>query len=170
MPLPTLDDLQDTSAPGLDDPFMQDKWRVRAFPVIGDVSLSPFACENVDLPFAAYQTKTKEIATASINTPQSSSVDGFSLSFGLDQKLAVMKYFTAWQNLIQNPYTGGFRLPSVYKKNLIIELYDNQGTMIGEQQLRNCWPIGGQSLQLNSTGGRAVWSVQMALDVARPQI
>ncbi|QZE56331.1 hypothetical protein pEaSNUABM40_00135 [Erwinia phage pEa_SNUABM_40] len=170
MPLPTLDDLNDSSAPGLDDPFMQDKWRVREFPVIGNYTLSPFACEEVDLPFSVYQQKSKEVATVQINWPHGSSVDGFSLLFGLDQKLAVMKYMTAWQNLIQNPYTGGFRLPSAYKKNIIIELYDNQGQMVGEQQLRNCWPIGGQSITLNGTGGRAMWSVQMALDVSRPMM
>ncbi|ARW58772.1 putative tail tube protein [Erwinia phage vB_EamM_Y3] len=170
MPLPTLADLQDSSAPGLDDPFMQDKWRVRSFPAIGGFSLSPFACEEVELPFSVYQMKSKEVASVAIHTPQSSSVDGFSLMFGLDQKLAAMKYFNAWQSLIQNPYTGGFRLPSVYKKNIIVELYDGQGTMIGYQELRNCWPIGGQGLQLNGTGGRAVWSMQMAIDVSRPVI
>lgn len=169
MPLPTLDDLQDNSAPGLDDPFMQDKWRVRSFPVIGGISLSPFACEEVDLPFAVYQSKSKEVASVNINWPHGSSVDGFSFIFGMDQKLAALKYFNAWSELIQNPYTGGFRLPSAYKKNVIVELYDNQGTMIAEQQLRNCWPIGGQGLQLNGTGGRAMWSVQMALDVSRTQ-
>ncbi|MEG0373997.1 MAG: hypothetical protein RR672_00050 [Raoultibacter sp.] len=169
MPLPTLDDLQDSSAPGLDDPFMQDKWRVRSFPIIGGIALSAFACEEVDLPFSVYQQKTKEVATVAINTPQSSSVDGFAFIFGMDQKLAALKYFTAWQSLVQNPYTGGFRLPSAYKKNIIVELYDNQGQMIATQELRNCWPLGGQNLQLNGTGGRAVWSVQMALDVSRTQ-
>lgn len=167
MPLPTLDDLNDSTAPGLDDPFMQDKWRVRSFPVIGNISLSPFACEEVELPFSVYQSKSKEVATVNINWPHGSSVDGFSLMFGLDQKLAAIQYFNAWQNLIQNPYTGGFRLPAVYKKNLVVELYNNQGTMIATQELRNCWPMGGQGLQLNGTGGRSVWSVQMALDVVR---
>ncbi|QYW03099.1 hypothetical protein pEaSNUABM13_00140 [Erwinia phage pEa_SNUABM_13] len=169
MPLPTLADLQDTSAPGLDDPFMLDKWRIREFPTMGGVSLSPFACEEVDLPFSVFQSKSKEVASVAINWPHGSSIDGFNLMFGIDQRLAVMKYFTAWQNLIQNPYTGGMRLPSAYKKNMFIELYDNQGKMVAAMQLRNCWPVGGQGIQLNGTGGRGVWSVQMQLDAQIPE-
>lgn len=163
----TLDELQDSSQPGLADPFMLDKWRLLTLPTIGGVSLSPLACEEVGLPFPVFQQKTKEVATTSFSFPNSTSVEGFTAQFSLDQKLAVIRYYTAWQNLIQNPYTGGYRLPSAYKKILNVALYDNQGQQIMTQELRNVWPQGMQELSLNGTGGRGIISIQFECDVVR---
>lgn len=163
----TLDELQDSSQPGLADPFMLDKWRILTLPSISGVNLSPIACEEVGLPFPVFQQKTKEVATTSFSWPHATNVDGFTAQFGLDQKAAVIRYYTAWQNLIQNPYTGGMRLPSVYKKRLEVALFDNQGNQIMVQELRNVWPLGMQELSLNGTGGRGHISIQFECDVAR---
>lgn len=163
----TLDDLQDSSQPGLADPFTTEKWRLLSLPAIGGVSLSPLACEEVELPFPVFQEKSKEIASTAIYFPQGSSVSGFSMMFGLDQKLAVLKYMQAWSSLIQNPYTGGYRLPSAYKKNLQIALYDIKGQVIATAEIRNCWPLGMQGLQLNGQGGRGMGTVQFQCDAQR---
>lgn len=169
MPAVSLDEIQDTTQPGLDDPFMLDKWRLLSLPTMGGVNLSPLACEVVGVPFPVFQQKSKEVATTSFSWPHATSVDGFSAQFSLDQKLAVIKYYTAWQNLIQNPYTGGMRLPSAYKKNLEVALFDNQGQQVAVIELRNVWPLGMQELSLNNTGGRGIMSIQFECDVVRPQ-
>ncbi|AQT28611.1 putative tail tube protein [Erwinia phage vB_EamM_Yoloswag] len=168
MPAVTIDELQDSSQPGLADPFMLDKWRFLTLPQIGGVSLSPLACEEVGLPFPVFQQKSKEVATTSTSWPSATSVEGFTAQFSLDEKLAVIKYYTAWQNLIQNPYTGGFRLPSQYKKNLQVALFNTQGTQVMVHELRSVWPLGMQELTLNGTGGRGMISIQFECDVARP--
>ncbi len=164
----TLDELNDTSLVGNDDPYFLDKWRVDAFPNIGPVLLSPVACEEVSLPFSMMQQKTREIATTAVKWPKTSTVNSFSFRFHLDQKFAVVKYFQQWETLIQNPYTGGFRLPSVYKKNINITLYDNQGTAIHRHTIRNCWPLGIQELALTGQGGRGVLSVMFECDAVIP--
>lgn len=163
----TLRELQDTSQPGLADPYTTEKWRILSFPSIGGVSLSSAACEEIEIPFPVFQVKSKEIASTSIHFPQGSSVEGFPAMFGIDQKAAVLRYFQSWSGLIQNPYTGGFRLPSVYKKNLQIALYDVKGNVIVTSEVRNCWPLGLQSLSLNGQGGRGMISVQFQCDAQR---
>lgn len=165
----TLDELNDTSLVGNDDPFFLDKWKVDAFPNTGPILLNPIACEQVNLPFAMFQQKTREIATTTVKWPKTTTVQGFTAQFHVDQKLAVVAYFMQWENLIQNPYTGGFRLPSVYKKNIPITLYDNQGQPIHRHTIKNAWPLGLQELSLQGQGGRAVISVTFECDAIIPQ-
>lgn len=163
----TLTELSDVQMPGLADPYTTEKWRIVSLPTIGGVSLSPLACEEIELPFPVFTAKSKEVASTQINWPQGSSVDGFSSQWGIDQKMAVLKYFQSWQNLIQNPFTGGFSLPSVYKKPIRVALYDIKGTVIATSEVRNAWPIGCQSLSLNGTGGRGMVSMQWKCDAQR---
>lgn len=165
----TYDEVFDDSQPGLSDPFQLDKWKILALPAIGSVTLSPYACEEIELPFSAYQERTREVATTSIALPRGVSVSSVTARFHVDQYLAVLKYFTAWENLIQNPYTGGFRLPSVYKKNIVIGLYTLDGTLAHRHTLRNIWPQGPQGLSLNPTGGKGELSVQFSLDAVVPE-
>lgn len=167
MPAVTLTELTDASAPGLADPFTTEKWRIVSLPVIGGQNLSPLACEEIELPFPVYTEKSKEIASTQIHWPHGSSIDGFGSQWGIDQKAAVMKYFQNWQDLIQNPYTGGFRMPSVYKKHLRIALFDIQGKVIATSEVRSCWPVGMQSLSLNGAGGRGMISMQFKCDSQR---
>lgn len=167
MPAVTLTELMDASAPGLADPFTTEKWRIVSLPTIGGVSLSPLACEEIELPFPVYTEKSKEVASTQIHWPHGSSIDGFSSQWGIDQKAALMKYFQSWQTLIQNPYTGGFNLPSAYKKRLRVALFDIKGSVIATSEVRNVWPIGMQSLQLNGTGGRGVMTIQWKCDAQR---
>lgn len=165
----SYDELFDASANGLDDPYTLEKWRILDLPNVGPFMLSPLACEEVSLPFSIFQQKTREIATTSVSWPKAVSVSSFSARFHMDQKAAVLKYFGQWERLIQNPYTGGFYLPSRYKKNMTVALYDNAGVIIHQHELRNVWPQGVQELGLNGTGGRAVISIQFECDVVRPQ-
>lgn len=163
----TLDELLDSNQPGLGDPMLSDKWRIVALPTIGGVSLSPLACEELDLPFPVYQETSKQIATVEVYFPKGTSLSGFSATFGLDHKAAVLRYADAWANLIQNPYTGGFRLPGVYKKNIEVALFDTKGTKVVTAVIRNCWPLGLSNLSLNGTGSRLMPVLQFQCDTQR---
>lgn len=167
MPAVTLTELMSTNAVGLSDPYTTEKWRLVSLPTIGGITLSPLACEEIELPFPVFTDKSKEVATTQIHWPQGSSIDGFSSQWHLDQTAALMKYFQNWQMLIQNPYTGGMRMPSVYKKILRVALFDIKGNVIATSEVRGCWPIGLQPLQLNGTGGRGVMSLQFKCDAQR---
>lgn len=159
-----LEELQDPLAPGLGDPVLSDKWRILSFPKISEESLSPLACEELDLPFPVYQESTSERASTVLYFPKGSSIAGFNTTFGLDHKLAVIRYFTAWQNLIQNPYTGGYRLPSAYKKDITVGIYDTKGTLLCTSTMRNCWPLGLSNIQLNGQSTRLMQNIQFRCD------
>lgn len=162
-----LEELLDSTQPGLGDPLLSDKWRIISLPTISGVSLSPLACEEIDLPFPVYQESSKQIATVDVYFPKGTSLAGFNMTFGLDQTAAVLKYMDAWANLIQNPYTGGFRLPGVYKKNLEVGLFNTMGKKVVTVTLRNCWPLGLNALSLNGTGARLMPAVQFQCDTQR---
>lgn len=163
----TLTELRNAKEAGLADPFTTEKWRILSLPSMGGITLNPIACEEIDLPFPTFTEKSKEIASTQIHWPHATSVDGFGSMWGLDQKLTLMKYFQNWAALIQNPYTGGFSLPSAYKKRIQIALFDIKGEIIARSEVRNCWPVGMQPLALNGTGTRGTISVQWKCDVQR---
>lgn len=163
----TLDELLDSSQPGLGDPLLSDKWRIISLPTMRGVSLSPLACEEVDLPFPIYQASSKQIATVDVHFPKGTSISGFSLMFGLDQTAAVIKYADAWANSIQNPNTGGFYLPGAYKKNIEVALFNTKGKKVMTAIIRNCWPLGLSNLSLNGTGTRLMPSLQFQCDTQR---
>lgn len=169
MGAPTYNEVFDSPAQGLGDPYQIDKWRILSLPTMGSVALSPLACEEVELPFSAYQERSREVATTSITMARSVSVSSFSTRWHMDHYMAILKYFTAWENLIQNPYTGGFRLPSVYKKNIDIGLYNLGGDLVHRHTLRNIWPQGPQGLSLTAAGGRGMLSVQFFIDAVVPE-
>lgn len=163
----TLDELLNDTEPGLADPHTTDRWRIRKFPSFGSTRISEVACEEVDLPFPIFQEKSKEVANTEIYFPGGTSISGFSCTFGLDQTAAIMKYVDAWSNTIQNPNTGGYRLPSAYKKNILVDLYNAKGEVIISAEIRNCWCMGMQNIQLNGQAARTMISVQFQCDTQR---
>lgn len=134
----TLDEFESVYAGA--DPWLSFLWKIVEMPQIGGMSLPPALIEGVTLPIPAFVERAKNIASTEMFYAGGTSPGQFSMICGLDQKLRAMRYFDYWSQLIQNPYTGGFRLPSQYKKDVHAELYNNQGEVVCTCIVRNTWP------------------------------
>lgn len=154
----TLDDLNKVSL-GDYEPHTTERWKVLEFPVIGSSALESAIAESIDLPFPTFQDKSKPVASSQLYFASGSSVDGFTVTFGVDQKWRSVKYITSWTNLVQNPVTGGFRLPSAYKKNLQIGFYNLNNDLIVTAHVANCWPLGISNMAFNAEVARTMISV-----------
>lgn len=132
------------------EPFLSHMWRVAQMPAIGGQSLPVTFVEGVSLPFPTFTERSKAVASTEIYLANGTRTGEFTMQVGIDQFQSAWRYFTDWMNLVQNPYTGGFRLPSVYKKHVPVSLYDVTGKVMVTATVRNCWPTG---FNLGELGG-----------------
>lgn len=143
-------------------PMMQFKWIVIDFPTINGVKLPSSYFETVNLPFSGFALNTKEVATTNINFPGNSSFDSFELQMYEDEYMTTSLFIQDWKSLTQNPYTGGYRTPVHYWKNMRIGLMDSNNVIRTESVIRNCWPIMQSAITLNQENGRLMLNVQMS--------
>ena len=144
----TLDQLENCWEQG-DGPWLSHQWRVLDFPTIGGLKLDPVLCEEIVLPLPTFGAREKSLGSGTISLAATSSAGQLEMVFGLDNKFRVLKYLNNWDHLIQNPYTGGFRLPSVYMKEIPVGFFSGDGTQVARGVCRNAWPttysgIGGE--------------------------
>ena len=105
--------------------------------------------------------RSKQIASTTIYLASASDPGSFTLEIAQTARLHGLRYFTAWRDLVQNPYTGGYRLPSEYKKNIAVTLFDTTGKPIATATVRNCWPVSYEGLSLARTADNQPGQVQM---------
>jgi hypothetical protein len=135
----TLDQLEHCWDQG-DGPWLSHQWRVLEFPTIGGLKLDPVLCEEIVLPLPTFGERDKSLGSGTISLAATSSAGQLEMVFGLDNKFRALKYLNNWEHLIQNPYTGGFRLPSVYMKEISVGYFSGDGTQVARGVCRNAWP------------------------------
>lgn len=160
MSMITLEELEKYSS-GEYEPWFENMWRVDKMPAIGKGSLPSPLVETVNLPLPTFGERTKQIASTTIYLASASDPGSFTLEVAQTARLHALRYFTDWQALVQNPYTGGYRMPSVYKKNISVTLYDTTGKPIVQATVRNCWPVSYEGLTLGRTQNNSPGQVQM---------
>lgn len=147
---------------GSREPLQSWKWYLKAFPKIGNLVLPTSYCEELGLPFPQFAQNSKEFASTTVTFPGAISIDGFEMVLYEDQAASSMGYVQAWQSMIQNPYTGGYRVPAFYWRDLEAVLMDTRNNDIATAIIKNAWPLGMSSIQLNQAGAERVKiSVQM---------
>ena len=159
----TLEEFEEAYA-GEFAPWQTHQWKVEAFPLINGKRIPIALAESVGLPFPQFTERNKNVGSTEIFYAGGSNVGSFSITFGLDQRWRALRYIADWHEIIQNPYTGGFRMPSQYKKDIQVGLYDGQGKRFALATARNCWPLGADGPQLDSTPALGQTSAQFKCD------
>lgn len=149
------------------EPWQSDKWKVLALPTIGGLKLPIELIEAVTPPFNVLQERAKNIASSEIYFANGTRPGQFSMEAASTARLHALRYFDTWQQMIQNPYTGGFRLPSTYKKNISCALYDPTGQLVVTIEVRNCWPASYDGLALARQSSNEPLVVQFKCDACR---
>ena len=153
----TLSDLGDERLRGKNSLY-KFLWRVAAMPTIkgiegGTYTLPPLNVETITLPLPRQGVTQAEVAATT--------------SY-LDDKLTSLQYFIEWNKSIQNPYTGGFYLPSRYKKNFEVVLFDGGGKPTMTALLIGVWPNTIQEMELDATDDKHKINVSFSVDAMIP--
>ena len=147
-----------------EEPLPNWTWRIVSFPTFGSIELSPKMVKSCTLPLPKFSPRSKVVGATTVTSAGMSEVDAFDLVIQENQKVDGLNYINNWMANIQNPFTGGYYLPSRYKKNIDIVLYNVLGEPILEATLKNVWPTTIQSWELNSESGFRELSVNFACD------
>lgn len=146
-------------------PLLSWKWVLDQFPDIDGRRLPNFYCTSINLPFHQIEEKTKQVAATTIYLAGYSQIQSFDMELFEDDTAQTIDYFQAWQDLIQNPQTGGYFPAANYKRDLAVALLNTKSDTIATARLINCFPLGMQNLPLNYSGGDTVKpSVNFACD------
>lgn len=146
-------------------PLLSWKWVLDQFPEIDGRRLPNFYCTSINLPFPQIAEKTKSVAATTVYLAGASQIQSFDMELFEDDTAQTIDYFQAWQDLIQNPQSGGYFPAANYKRNLKVALMNTKSEVIGEADLISCFPLGVQNLPLNHSGGDTVKpSVNIACD------
>ena len=147
-------------------------WKVETMPAFDGIGLDPEYVHQFALPFQQFDTGNQlEMAGVTLTFPGKVQTNGVSMLIHEDNKVRALKYITQWQSNIRNPITGGYFLPTRYKKNINVILHDNKGDPLAKASLRGVWPSAIQDWELvyNDDGFHQL-SVQLEVDAAYLEI
>ncbi len=80
----------------------------------------------------------------------------FSVSFYEDNELRILGMLVDWNDLIQDPATGDYNLPSIYKRDIDVALEDLKGNVIKTVRLLGSYPVSVTPYALQSTAAERV--------------
>jgi len=147
-------------------------WKVESMPAFDGVTLEPEYIQQFGLPFPKFDTGNQiEVAGATLTFPGKIDVSSVTMLIHEDNKVRALKYIFQWMSNIRNPVTGGYFLPSRYKKGINVVLHDNKGDPLAKASLRGVWPSAIQDWELvyNDDGFHQV-SVQLEVDASYLEI
>jgi len=157
------------------DPLPNFKWVVSpssasipggGLPDINGVSLPLTYVESVDVSFCNISIVGGIYAGGTFSYYAGShDIDSITINFYEDVKGSALKYILSWKNLIKNLSTGIYSLPSVYKRDLIVQLLDYQNDPVITARMINIWPSDTSSLNLSYTdAGHIVYNQLFSVD------
>lgn len=168
--LPLDFDSMQAAFTGYGEPLLGFRWTIEDFPEFFGIKIPRQYCLETSLPTATMGTMTKQMGGTQITLPDVGEVSSFDIQFHEDQKGTTHKYLTAWNEHIQNPYSGGFYLPFTYKRDLWLQLQNNRGEVAIRVMLKGVWPTSLSPLSLNYNGSNVVrWSCGFAVDAVIPE-
>lgn len=158
------------------DPLLSINWYAQ-LPVLnsplGTVGLPWFYVEQATLPFRTTDTVSVYRAGHNVHFAGRYSVDNLTLGVYMDSGGNALKYLQYWEACKIAPTnmsnyatgSGGFLVPSMYKKPIYVYLLDPARLEIAIVQYVGCWPTNLDSLQLDSESStRLVANVNFSVD------
>lgn len=115
-----------------------------------DPRLVSMFCDQIQIPGLNYNTTANAMYGETREVPYGRLFDSLSLSFYVDNKMKVKKYFDDWQYSIQNPVTRTFNYYNYYVKPIQIEVEDVSSKTRYMVELRECYPKTVSSVQMDA--------------------
>lgn len=127
--------------------------------------LNPFLAQEVTSPDVEFEVAEHgdtnfDVKTAGKKKLSNATISKISPADSLDE------FIWQWKNSIQNTRTGGGALPSVYKRNVIIQQLGVDGiTVLKIWELEGCWPVKVNGINFNRrSSDNTVESFELSVD------
>jgi hypothetical protein len=126
----------------LPDPLLSWKWVCTFLPTFDGANGIPVAyVENVSLPFASISPKAGLFGGGTYTYyPAFEDISAFDVVFYEDKFMGTTKWIKSWYDAIRNPANGAYYLPTSYKRDMRLELHNQEGSKVAEVVLQNIWP------------------------------
>jgi len=156
---------------GHGSPIFDHMWMVKSLPTFEGKTIPIQYVLGVELPFPGLGVDQTEVAATTISFPDKSEVVAFSMSIHEDSKVRTVAWLLAWQANIQDPYTGLYYLPTKYKRDIPVAIYNTRGEEIMTALLKGAWPSTISSWDLQGGGSGMIRnSVSFNCDAFIPNI
>lgn len=130
-------------ARGRQDPLLNIDWYVELPSISGSDGVYSLGWEMVEeatIPLIEFEPVSNYKAGKLYHYPSHQSLGTLSLSHYEDVGGAVTNYYRKWQGLIINAETSLYKVPSEYKKTIIITLLDVTRSEVAVFTYYGCWP------------------------------
>lgn len=143
------------------DPVMSFLWYCEPPTLIGSgiqATLPWFYIEEASLPFRTYEARGVYREGRTKNYASKYAVDGLNIGFYMDVDGVALNYIRAWDALIMAPFDrtdsvirgGGFRLPSLYMKDIPFYILDVNKQQLVQILYSECWPLNTEAFSMQS--------------------
>ena len=137
-------------------PAPANNWRwIARMPLIpGGPSNAGVVAEGIDFQFRSITAQPRFGGATHRHYPTVNDMSSFNMSFYETESYVATQYLTAWQQLVVDPVYGIFGMPSVYKKDIFLEMYNFTDQKAFTGRLIECWPsqIGSFNMTYNESG------------------
>lgn len=130
------------------EPLFEFKWHCLSLPFNGDVTY----VESVGLPFPSINVKPMFGGATYSYYPGFLEISAFDITFYEDQRARSRQYVQNWQNKIIDPIEKFYYMPIDYKRDIEVELLNNQNQPIMRARLKGCWPTQSSNWDLRYDG------------------
>lgn len=144
------------------DPLLNFLWVCQKLPFNMDENY----VESISLPFPNIDVGDPLFAGGTFfHFPSFSRVDTVSMTMYEDRKMTTTKWITAWKSKIRNTSKGWYNLPSVYKRDIPVVMFDDDLSPIFKAVLIGCWPTQTSNIDLNyADSQRVIVNVTLSVD------
>jgi phage tail-like protein len=128
--------------------------------------IAPFLVQTVKLPDVEVEADEHGDTNYKVKTGGMMSYGNLSISKICDATPLIDQYVWSWVNVIQNVFTGGGALPSLYKAIILVEQYAPDGlTVIKRWQCEGCWPRRINGVEFNrAQSGNTIENIEFEVD------
>ncbi len=160
----TLTDIQKIL--NLPDPLLAFKWVAKYLPF----DLPPEYMAAIELPFNNISiSEGQHVGARFIYHPGTHTVSSVSATFYEDRKGTSSSWLNYWKSQVKDFESGAYRLPSRYKRNIIVSLLDQKNDVVITAKLIGCWPADTNPFSLNYTDGSGRITNQQTFSVDNVQ-
>jgi phage tail-like protein len=128
--------------------------------------IAPFLVQTVKLPDVEIEADEHGDTNYKVKTGGMMSYGNLTISKICEAIPLIDQYIWSWVNTIQNVYTGGGALPSLYKSVILIEQFAPDGkTVLKRWTCEGCWPRRINGIEFNrAQSGNTIENIEFEVD------
>jgi hypothetical protein len=112
--------------------------------------IDPIYIESIQVPSMRIDNKPIYREGSTLNYAGTFSTDNSRIVLYNDREGKAAKFALSWLNSVYDFETGNYRMPSEYKKQIVIAFKDATQSVAYYARLNGCWPTSLNQLELNS--------------------